>query len=405
MQDAFAHCEALVRAADKDRFLSTLFAPADRRPGLFALYAFNIEIARVREAVRDPVAGEIRLQWWSDALSGEARGDADANPVAAALLGDGGALRPLGPLPAGPGGRARGSIFTTSRWRRSPISMRYADGVSSNLVSLAALILDAGHTSNALATAAGRAYAIAGLLKAFPAHAARGQLYVPVEVLQRHGADRIAALSGPAAPPLRAALAEMRATVRDLLTWGRGLIDGAPPQFLPALLPVALVGPTLDRMDRPDYDPFVPVDIPQWRRQWLIWRASRRPARIFVATRYSAATARAPSQCSRSSSARRDSACFFARVLSVPRRRWPSASRDGACGERRKQPEVDVHRLEGARAGIDGLDVPAGDVARAARRARWSAAARSAARRAVRRRRSGRPAVRSRPTPHSLRSR
>ena len=27
MQDAFAHCEALLRAADKDRFLTTLFAP------------------------------------------------------------------------------------------------------------------------------------------------------------------------------------------------------------------------------------------------------------------------------------------------------------------------------------------------------------------------------------------
>src|SRR5262245_49187144 len=86
MQDAFAYCEALVRASDRDRFLTALFAPAERRAGLFALYAFNIEMARVREVVRDPVAGEIRLQWWSDALDGEARGDAEANPVAAALI-------------------------------------------------------------------------------------------------------------------------------------------------------------------------------------------------------------------------------------------------------------------------------------------------------------------------------
>ena len=70
MPDAFAHCEALVRAADRERFLTALFAPADRRNALFALYAFNIEIARVREAVREPLAGEIRLQWWSDALRG-----------------------------------------------------------------------------------------------------------------------------------------------------------------------------------------------------------------------------------------------------------------------------------------------------------------------------------------------
>src|SRR5215467_4094326 len=84
MQDAFPHCEALVRAADKDRFLTTLFAPAERRDALFALYAFNVEIARVREVVREPVAGEIRLQWWSDVLGGAGRGKFAAPPVASA---------------------------------------------------------------------------------------------------------------------------------------------------------------------------------------------------------------------------------------------------------------------------------------------------------------------------------
>ena len=86
MQDAFAHCEGLLRAADKDRFLATLFAPAEHREALFALYAFNVEIARVREVVREPVAGEIRLQWWSDALGGADRGEVAAHPVASALL-------------------------------------------------------------------------------------------------------------------------------------------------------------------------------------------------------------------------------------------------------------------------------------------------------------------------------
>src|SRR5258708_20424375 len=86
MQDALAHCEALVRAADKERFLAALFAPAEHRGALHALYAFNIEIARVREIIREPLAGEIRLQWWHDALAGHAAGEVDSNPVAAALL-------------------------------------------------------------------------------------------------------------------------------------------------------------------------------------------------------------------------------------------------------------------------------------------------------------------------------
>src|SRR6202030_1150582 len=86
MQNPHAHCEALVRAADKDRYLAGLFAPAAARAHLYALYAFASEIARVREAAREPPPGEIRLQWWRDVLSGEARGEVAANPVAAGLI-------------------------------------------------------------------------------------------------------------------------------------------------------------------------------------------------------------------------------------------------------------------------------------------------------------------------------
>src|SRR5262245_66224178 len=93
MQDAFAHCEGLLRAADKDRFLTALFAPAARRDALFALYAFNLEIARVREVVREPVAGEIRLKGWSDVLGGAGRGEVAARTVGAALLATSGRAR------------------------------------------------------------------------------------------------------------------------------------------------------------------------------------------------------------------------------------------------------------------------------------------------------------------------
>jgi len=67
-------------------FLAALFAPGEHRGALYALYAFNIEITRVRESIREPLAGEIRLQWWNDAIAGKAAGDVEANPVAAALL-------------------------------------------------------------------------------------------------------------------------------------------------------------------------------------------------------------------------------------------------------------------------------------------------------------------------------
>jgi 15-cis-phytoene synthase len=282
MQDAFAHCEALVRAADRDRFLATLFAPAQHRPALFALYAFNVEITRVREAAREPLAGEIRLQWWRDVLSGTGRGDVAAYPEAGALLESVARYRlPLPRLDALIEAR-RFDLYDEPMTTLAELEA-WAEGASSALIALAAQILApvGDGDIDALCRHAGLAHAIAGLLKAFPAHAARGQLFVPLEVLERHGAGTRDVAAGRATPQLRGALDEMRQRARDHLQRARELIAAAPPAILPALLPVALAGPTLARMERRGYDPFVPVEIAPWQRQWLIWRATRNPSRIF----------------------------------------------------------------------------------------------------------------------------
>jgi phytoene synthase len=282
MPDAFAHCEALVRAADKDRFLAALFAPAEPRRGLFALYAFNAEIARIREAARQPLAGEIRLQWWCDVLGGGRGPEATGHPVAAALL----ATRSRYAL--APDRLER--LIETRRFDLYDDAMtaladleNYAAGASSGLIVLAAQILRHGRDPgiDEVAGPLGVAHAIAGLLKAFPDHAARGQLFVPLEVLARHGADQGDVARGRATPQLRAALSELRLLARRHLSQAGRSIATVPSEAMPALLPAALAGPLLARMERPDYDPFVPIELAPWRRQWLIWRAARNPARMF----------------------------------------------------------------------------------------------------------------------------
>jgi phytoene synthase len=282
MPDAFAHCEALVRAADRERFLTALFAPANRRNALFALYAFNIEIARVREAAREPLAGEIRLQWWSDALAGSARGDAEANPVMAALKATviryGLSLDALEALIAA----RRFDLYDEPMATMTELEA-YAEAVSAGLIGLAARILAGAETNGTgeLVRHAGIAQAITGLLMALPVHAARGQVYVPRDLLERHGAVPADITARIATPGVRAALAELRSSARGHLAAARSRFDTVPPAMLPALLPVALAPATLARMERVRFDPFVPYELPAWRRQWLIWRAARRPQRIF----------------------------------------------------------------------------------------------------------------------------
>ena len=275
MQDPFAHCEQAVREADKDRFLAALFAPANRRAALMALYAFNAEIARVREAIRDPMAGEVRLQWWRDAIERPGGGEARANPIASAMLDTIVRFRlpPAGLLALI---EARSFDLYNDPMPTLAALDAYADKTSSALIDLAARLLDAHADVASVVRHAGRAYAIAGLLRAFPLHAARGQLYVPLELLQRHGARPEDVFTRRATPELVAALAALRGVARAYLDVYHQASAAIPAAVAPALLPVALVPAYLGRLERLGHQPFKIADVPQWRRQWILWRAARR---------------------------------------------------------------------------------------------------------------------------------
>lgn len=66
---------AALRALDEDRWLSVQFAPDTARPALTALFLVYAEIERAPAMVKEPPVGEIRLQWWRDALAAAAAGE------------------------------------------------------------------------------------------------------------------------------------------------------------------------------------------------------------------------------------------------------------------------------------------------------------------------------------------
>lgn len=276
MQDAFTHCEQLVRADDKDRFLATLFAPEKYRRALFALYAFNLEVARVREIAREPMPGEVRLQWWTDVLSGSGRGDVSANPVAVALREVVVRYRLPPKMLADLIEARRFDLYDEPMPSLAALEL-YAAKTSSAVVDLAARILSDGRNPavGELARHAGIAYAVTGLLRSFPIHAARHQLYVPLELMQRHHAQTEHVFAAKPTLELRAALADIRLHARKHLTAAGALLDAMPAAIAPAVLPVALVRPSLARMERRRYKPFRLFEMPQWRRQWILWRAAR----------------------------------------------------------------------------------------------------------------------------------
>ncbi len=276
--DAFAFAAAEVRQHDRDRYFADLFAPETARRHLFALHAFNLEIARVRERVSEPMPGEIRLQWWRAVIEGTAPGDAAGNPIAAALIETIG----LNALP-------RAALINLIDARvfdlyNDPMPSLtdlegYAGETASALMQCGALIL-AGGTDPGSADASGHAgvaQAIAALLAALPWHARRQQLYLPADLMAKHGVSADDIFAGRTTPALLALLAELRAIARSHLARARPLIASLDRALLPTFLPATLVEPALQRMERRGYDPLTSViELPQWRSQWRLWRAARR---------------------------------------------------------------------------------------------------------------------------------
>jgi phytoene synthase len=278
MAEAIDPCAALVRDFDRDRYLATLFAPADRRPHLFALYAFNVEISRIRDVIREALTGEIRMQWWRETVEGKRDGEAAAHPVASRLL----ATIEANALP-------RQAFLDLMESRifdlyNDPMPTThdlegYCGETASALIRLAMIILMNGRDAGAADAAghAGVAQGVTGILRSLPLHRRRGQCYIPRDFLVRHDAAPEDLVAGREPERLAATLGDLRGVARSHLEKARAFADSIPSEARPAFLPVSLVEGDLDRMDRTTTESLNEViETPLWRRQIRLWHAARR---------------------------------------------------------------------------------------------------------------------------------
>ena len=272
---SYAHCEAQLRNEDRDAWLAALFAPAARRSGLHAIGAFALEVGHVRERVRQPIAGEIRLQWWQDVIDGNRASEAAAHPVAAALL-DTKARADLSPVVIA----EMIDAYRIALYDEPPADMAALThrliALRGTPIRLVAQVLGVtGEAIEAAAADAGVALGLMDLVGTLPLAAlGRHRVLLPAELLSRHGATQGEIDAGRSTPGVGRVLADLRATARSriaALRTHRKRLGDAGPAFLTA----SLVEPRLKRGER--RDPFaVEADLPQWRRQWFLWRADRR---------------------------------------------------------------------------------------------------------------------------------
>jgi len=219
-----------VRRHDRDRFGTVLFAPPDRREDLFALYAFNQEVAQLRDRVSEPLLGRIRLQWWRDGLDQLFAGQSIAHPAASGL-GEAIARHHL------PGEPFRCLLDARERdLLGTPLDdiddlRRYAEATAGTLGELAMRILgETAEPSLSAARQVGTAWGMTGLMRAAP--------YGRALMSKRLQADsRLIATE-----------------VRGLLAAARQANARIPAKAVPGLLFARLAESYLARLERVDYD-------------------------------------------------------------------------------------------------------------------------------------------------------
>jgi phytoene synthase len=249
------HCASLLHERDRDLWLASLFAPAEARPFVQAVYAFVLEARDIRTRVSQPLLGEMRLRWWADAIHAGG-GDARAHPVAGALL----AAADRFDLPRDElVGLVEAHIFDLYDDAMPDMAAleNYCRLTATNPMLWISRML--GGTVEPVFLSAGLALGLTRALRdPSPAFLPASLCADPGSAMARGEARRaLAASAGDAFETARAA--------------ARPPVVGAA-----ALLPAAMVPLYLELMARKDYDDASIVAAPSaLRRQWRLWRAAR----------------------------------------------------------------------------------------------------------------------------------
>ncbi len=267
MSDQVFHLAEELRRHDWDRFMCALFAPAARRDGLYVLLAFNLEVAKTREVVSEPLIGEMRLQWWRDAI---------------------GKIYENGPEPVTghyvlehlPGLIAERGL--SRRWFDALLDARQIDLANEPFADLHALIDYADATSASLnmlmlealrgsdslpeqqwdavheaARGIGIAWAMTGLMRAIPHWAGQGRSPLPPSLLDECGLTPEHASTPGEDFGAGAAVERLCRIAREKVTAARQRRRSVPRRFRSVMLPAALIDSHVSALEKAGFNPYL----------------------------------------------------------------------------------------------------------------------------------------------------
>jgi phytoene synthase len=243
----------LVRRLDRDRFVLAMLMPPERRAAVLALFAANVEVARVAALVSDPMVGALRLQYWRDIVTAlDPAGAARGHPVAEAL-----ATEALPRLDAADRDRLLDSLQARldDLAPDPPPDVAAVDALARRTAGTLALLNArllgvAPGPGDAAALAVGTAWGLLGLARATPGLLAQGRPRLPLAVTGPNP-DRAGLRAGVAAL-VEAAEAHLRGAH---LAAARRAVPRPDPRLRPVLAQAAHGWHLIRAFRRADHDP------------------------------------------------------------------------------------------------------------------------------------------------------
>jgi phytoene synthase len=276
MSASFMSNIEIVKAHDRDRYVATLFAPEAKRDDLFTLYAFDAEVSRIRSVISDPLPGEIRLQWWREVINGERAGEAKGNALASGIC----ALIEKHALPQAAFDAyfdAKIFEFYNDAFPDSLALEAWCGETASAFVQMAALILDKDAVK-LCADASGHggvALAIAKIIRTLAATRARGQCFVPSDLLAACGLDRESFVAGSDKARIKNATDALSELGLSHVAKFQAVAKRVPGTVKPAYLPVANVQSLLRLASTSARQPAsVPVELSALRKMFALASAA-----------------------------------------------------------------------------------------------------------------------------------
>jgi len=248
----------LVRNLDYENYLCVLLLPKSSRAAAFSVRAFNVELARIQDIVSEPTIGKMRLQFWRDSLENTFQGNPPQQPVALELA------------------EAIASHKLTKGWfsrlidarersldNRPHATTNALEEHSENTVSsVLYLILEclgvkdvqADHAASHL----GKAIGVVTLLRSTPFHGNKGKVYIPNNVMIKHGVSQEDIIRGKTTQPVKDVAYDLASLAHSHLSTAQSLMSKAPKAASRAFLPIVSCQTYLTKIQQADFNVFDP---------------------------------------------------------------------------------------------------------------------------------------------------